>query len=266
MELESVYDMLSLKGKVALVTGGAGGIGRSTGAAMAELGASVMLMDLPSQEENLKSVVADIRKRYSAECEYVLGDVRDRDSIIGFVDKTHKRFNKIDILHNNAGIGISGDNDLITPDAWDNIVAINLTGPMLVAQEVIKVMRQHNNGGSIVTTASMSGVVVNTGPGYAATKAGVRHMTNSLAMALAEENIRCNSVCYGYILSGMHENFGVSDPERLEQTYMRFEDTTPMKRMGTLSEVVGCVVYLASDLGRFTTGTSIICDGGYCTK
>ena len=265
-ELESVYDMLSLKGKVALVTGGGGGIGRSTSAAMAELGAKVMLMDVPSQQENLKRIVEDIKNRYGAECDYVLGDVRDVSSIESFVNETCIRFKTIDILHNNAGIGVSGDNVDISNEAWDNIVAVNLTGPMLVAQAVIKVMKERNKGGSIITTSSMSGVIVNTGPGYAATKAGVRHMTNSLAMALAKENIRCNSVCYGYILSGMHENMGIYDETRLEQMYRRFEETTPMKRMGTLSEVVGCVVYLASDLARFTTGTSIICDGGFCTK
>ncbi|MCL1830427.1 MAG: SDR family oxidoreductase [Oscillospiraceae bacterium] len=262
LDLQSVYDMLSLKGKTALVTGGSGGIGRSTSAAMAELGAKVMLMDLPSRESQLQKAVADIKQRYMAECDYVLGDVRDVESIEAFVEKTAERFGTIDILHNNAGIGIAGDNADITKDAWDNIVAINLTGPMFVAQAVADKMKSNPAGGSIVTTASMSGIIVNTGPGYAATKAGVLHMTNALAIALAVDNIRCNSVCYGYILSGMHENPS-SDPVRLEHTYSRFEETTPMKRCGTLSEVVGCVVYLASDLGRFTTGSAIVVDGGF---
>ena len=266
MDLDSVYDMISLKGKVALVTGGAGGIGRSTGAAMAELGAKVMLMDIPSQEENLKSVVADIRKRYNADVEYVIGDVRDPQSIQNFVDKTVETYGTIHILHNNAGVGGSGDNAEIALDTWNNVVAINLTGPLLVAQAVIRVMKAHNHGGSLITTASMSGIIVNTGPGYASTKAGVRHMTDSLAMALAKDNIRCNSVCYGFILSGMHEHMGTAEPEFVEGMYKRFEETTPMGRMGTLSDAVGCVVYLASDLSRFTTGTSIICDGGYCTR
>jgi NAD(P)-dependent dehydrogenase (short-subunit alcohol dehydrogenase family) len=266
MDLESVFDMLSLKGKVALVTGGAGGIGRSTGAAMAELGAKVMLMDIPSREEDLKSCVADIRKRYGAEAEYVIGDVRDPASIQSFVDKTVETFGTIDILHNNAGIGGSGDNAEIALDVWNNVVAINLTGPLLVAQAVVRVMKEHKHGGSIVTTASMSGIIVNTGPGYASTKAGVRHMTDALAMAYAKDDIRFNSVCYGFILSGMHEHMGSADPEFAEGLYKRFEETTPMGRMGELSEAVGCVVYLASDLARFTTGTSIICDGGYCTR
>jgi len=266
MELDSVYGMLSLKGKTALITGGAGGIGRSTAAAMAELGANVMLTDLPQTEENLKLFTSQIRERYGAKAEYVTGDVTDPQSIQNFVDKTVEAFGTIDILHNNAGIGGQGDNAEIALDVWNRVVAVNLTGPLLTAQAVVRVMKAHNHGGSIVTTASMSGVVVNTGPGYAATKAGVRHLTDSLAIQLAKDGIRCNSVCYGYILSGMHENMGAPDDSFVEGMYKMFEETTPLGMMGSLSDAVGCVVYLASDLSRFTTGASIICDGGYCTK
>ena len=266
LELDSVYDMLSLKGKTALITGAAGGIGRSTAAAMAEIGANVMLMDIPQTEERLKQNAAQIRERYGAKAEYVCGDVTDPQSVQSFVDKTAEVFGTIDILHNNAGIGGSGDNAEIELDVWNKVVAVNLTGPLLVAQAVVRVMKAHGHGGSVVTTASMSGVIVNTGPGYAATKAGVRHLTDSLAMQYAREGIRFNSVCYGFILSGMHENMGTSDADHIEGMYKHFEESTPMGTMGTLSDAVGCVVYLASDLARFTTGTSIICDGGYCTK
>ena len=270
MELDSIYDMLSLKGKVALVTGGAGGIGRSTGAAFAELGAKVMLMDIPSTEENLKGIVADIKTRFGAEVDYAIGDVRDPDSIQAFIDKTVATFGTIDIVHNNAGIGGAGDNAEISLESWNNVVAINLTGPLLVAQAAVRVMKEHGHGGSIVTTSSMSGVIVNTGPGYASTKAGVKHLSDSLAMAHAKDGIRFNSVCYGYILSGMHENMGggggTPDADRLNSFYERMDSSTPMGFMGNLSDAVGCVVYLASDLSRFVTGSSIICDGGFCTR
>jgi len=266
MELDSVYDMLSLKGKVALVTGAAGGIGRSTAAAMAELGAKVMLTDIPKAEENLKLYTAQIRERYGAQVEYVTGDVTDPQSIQSFVDKTVETFGTIDILHNNAGIGGKGDDAEIKPEVWNRAVAVNLTGPLLVAQAVVRVMKAHGHGGSIITTSSMSGVIVNTGPGYAATKAGVKHLTDSLAMQLADDGIRCNSVCYGFVLSGMHESMGFPDDETLEGVYKDMESRTPLGIIGSLSDAVGCVIYLASDLSRFTTGTSIICDGGYCTR
>jgi len=95
-DLKSIYDMISLKGKVAIVTGAAGGIGRSTAAAMAELGAKVMLMDIPPMEENLKKYVSEIKARYGAEAEYVIGDVTDADSIQSFVDRTVEVFGTID--------------------------------------------------------------------------------------------------------------------------------------------------------------------------
>ena len=265
-ELDSVYNLLSLKGKNALVTGAAGGIGRSTAAAMAELGARVMLMDLPQQEDNLKLFTRQIRDRYGAEAEYVLGDVTDPQSIQSFVDKTAETFGTIHILHNNAGVGGGGDDANISLEKWNSMVAINMTGPLLVAQAVVRVMKEHKHGGSIVTTASMSGVVVNTGPGYASTKAGVKHMTEALAMAYAKDGIRFNSVCYGFILSGMHEHMGAANADFVEGMYKRFEETTPMGVMGNLSDTVGCVIYYASDLSRFATGSAIICDGGYCTK
>ena len=263
-ELRSVYDMLSLKGKVALITGGTGGIGRSTAAAMAELGAKVMLTDIAPAEEALKQCVADIRERYGAEAEYVVGDVSDPASIQNFVDKTVEVFGTIDIVHNNAGIGGGADNWDVPLETWNKVVAVNLTGPLLVAQAAARVMIAHNHGGSIVTTSSMSGLVINAGTSYSATKAGVRHMTNKLAIDLAPYGIRCNSVCYGFIISGMHENFGLDD-EGVKAIYEKFDATTPMGHSGELSDAVGCVVYLASDLSAFATGSTVVVDGGYTT-
>ena len=264
-DLKSIYDMISLKGKVAIITGAAGGIGRSTAAAMAELGAKVMLMDIPPMEENLKKYVSEIKARYGAEAEYVIGDVTDADSIQSFVDRTVEVFGTIDILHNNAGVGGGADNWDVSLETWNKVVAINLTGPLLVAQAVARVMIAHKHGGSIVTTSSMSGLVINAGTTYSATKAGVRHLTNSLAMQLAPHGIRCNSVCYGFILSGMHENMGAPD-EAVLNMYKHFEESTPIGFMGELSDAVGCVVFLASELARFATGSSVVVDGGYTTK
>ncbi len=259
-ELRSVRDMLSMKGKVALVTGAGGGIGRSTAAAFAELGAKVALMDIPAKEEQLKANVAAIEKRFGAEAMYVLGDVSDDESVLAFIQQVVDKWGTIDIVHSNAGIG-GPDGANVPMDAWRRSVNINLTGSFLVSRTCAQIMKEHGHGGAIVTTASMSGVIINTGPAYAATKAGVRHFTNALAMEYAKDGIRCNSVNYGYICSGMHETFGAAD---VQKVYEAFAKATPMGRMGDLSEAVGCVVYLASDLGTFHTGTSEIIDGGVC--
>jgi NAD(P)-dependent dehydrogenase (short-subunit alcohol dehydrogenase family) len=258
-ELRSVREMLSMKGKVALVTGAGGGIGRSTAAAFAELGAKVALMDIPAKEAELKKNVAAIRKRFGAECMYVLGDVSDPKSVEDFIQKVVDTYGTIHIVHNNAGVG-GRDGANMPIEDWNRSVGINMTGSFMVARTCARFMKEHGHGGSIVTTSSMSGVIINTGPAYAATKAAARHMTAALAIEYARDNIRCNSVCYGYICSGMHESFGGD----VNPMYDHFAKATPMGRMGDLSEAVGAVVYLASDLGSFHTGASEIIDGGVC--
>ena len=122
-------------------------------------------------------------------------------------------------------------------------------------------MKKHGHGGSIVTTASMSGVIVNSGVTYASTKAAVKHMSNALGIEYARDQIRFNSVCYGYILSGLHEKFGF---EQTDPIYDAMGEATPMGRIAPLEEAVGVVLYLATDLSSFETASSIVVDGGVC--
>ena len=264
-ELRSVYNMISLKGKKALITGAAGGIGRSTAAAFAELGADVALMDIEPKRAVLEKNCADIRERYGANATYVTGDVSDEASVERFVRETVEAFGTIDILHNNAGIGLAGDDSDIDIKLWNKVVAVNQTGILLVGRACANVMKAHGHGGSIVNTSSMSGVIINRIPRgmrygvvYPATKAAVKHMTCAMAMDYLPHNIRFNSVCYGYILSGLHDEGFPAD------AFEGMKDTTPMMRIGRLDEAVGCVVFLASDLSTFATGSNIIVDGGYC--
>jgi len=263
-ELESIYGLLSLKGKTAVVTGAAGGIGRSTSAAMAELGANVVMSDLPSRESTLREYAAVIEKKHNA-CVYAVPcDVTRPESVDNLINQAIKRFDSVYIVHNNAGICPDYDDIYMPLESWQKTIAVNLTGPYLVARAAAQAMIKGGIGGSIVTTSSMSGLVVNTGSAYAATKAGVRHMTNALAIELAEYNIRCNSVCFGYILSGAHESM-VAPEGNTEDMYRRFENNTPLGRIGTLSDATGCVIYFASDLSRFATGSTLVVDGGYST-
>lgn len=264
-ELRSVYDMISLKGKKALVTGAAGGIGRSTAAAFAELGADVALMDIEPKKEVLEKNCAEIRERYGAKAIYVMGDVSDQASVDRFVKETVDELGTIDVVHNNAGIGLAGDDSDIDLKLWNKVIAVNQTGILLVGRACANVMKEHGHGGSIVNTASISGVIINRIPRgmrygivYPATKAAVKHMTGAMAMDYLTYNIRFNSVCYGYILSGMH------DEGFPKEAFEGMKDTTPMMRLGRLDETVGCVVYLASDMSTFATGSNIVVDGGYC--
>lgn len=262
-ELKGIYDMISLKNKKAIVTGAAGGIGRSTACAFAEVGADVALIDVKAKENILKKIAHEISDMHGCKTVVVTGDVTDPDSVNKAISDTVKSLDTIDILHNNAGIAPSDDTSDISLETWNDIIAVNLTGIMLVGRTVANLMKSHKHKGSIVNTASMAGHIINDlGPtertviGYTTSKAAVRHVTKAMAMDYVNFGIRFNSVSPGYIISGMTD----WDPKILEWCTSK----VPMKRLGSLDEVTGAVVFLASDLSTYATGTDIIVDGGYC--
>lgn len=259
-EMRTVEQMLSMKDKVFLVTGAAGGIGRATAVAFAQMGAKVALMDIPPMAEKLQELSATLQELYGCECMYVTGDISDPASVDAFLGEIVARWGHIDIVHNNAGIGVWPDHADMSVESWEKICKINLSGSYYVARACGKLMKDQGRAGSIVTTASVSATIVNTGPGYAATKAGVKHMSASLAMEYAETGIRFNTVSYGYIVSGMHKAAG--DDAAVEALYADMIRKTPMGRIGALDEVVGAVIYLGSDLSSFQTGTDMLVDGG----
>ena len=264
-ELKSVYDMFSLKGKVALVTGAGGGIGRSTAKTFAEMGANVALMDIENKREVMEANAKYMSEKFGVKVIVVTGDVSDEASVKAFMKEIVDQLGTIDVVHNNAGIGGGGIGSDVTMEEWQRVVGINLTGVLLVGREAANIMKAHGHGGSIVITSSMSGHIINKGgrgaryaPGYPATKAAVRHMAKSMAMDYVPYGIRFNSISPGIIVSGMHDGW----PEEILRDAE--ENLIPMERCGTLDEIVGVVAFLASDLASYCTGTDILVDGGYC--
>jgi|LSQX01.1.fsa_nt_gb NAD(P)-dependent dehydrogenase (short-subunit alcohol dehydrogenase family) len=264
-ELRSVYDMMSLKGKVAFVTGGAGGIGRSCAAGLAEVGASIVLMDIPQKEELLKENCRAIAGRYGVEAIYFTGDVSDEESVTGIYEEISRKMGTVDVIFSNAGIAYDEDNASISLEAWKMMVDINLTGMFLVNRIGANLMVSHGHGGSIINTASMSGHIINRMErnamdkhmcAYAATKAGVVQLTKSMAANYVDAHIRCNSISPGLILSGLHDHMDWSVLEKLCEH-------VPMRRFASLNEIIGIVVYLASDLSSYVTGSDFVIDGGY---
>lgn len=263
-ELSPVKDRFTLKGKVALVTGAGGGIGRSTANAFADLGADVALMDIPQKKDVLEYNAKVISERHGVKCICVYGDVSDPDSVNAFVNEVVEKLGTIHVVHSNAGIG-GGSNDgcEMSIAEWNRTVGINLTGVLLVDAACAKVMKKHGHGGSIINTASMSGHIINKGPhgaryapDYAACKAAVKHMSKSQACDWVLDGIRVNSISPGIILSGLHDGWP-EDPLREAAKLI------PMERFGSLDEVVGIVAFLATDLASYITGTDILIDGGY---
>ena len=263
-ELSPVKDRFTLKGKVALVTGAGGGIGRSTANAFADLGADVALMDIPQKKETLEHTAKVISERHGVKCICVYGDVSDPASVDAFVNEVVEQLGTIHVVHSNAGIGGgSPDGCEIGIDAWNRTLGIDLTGVLLVDAACAKVMKKHKHGGSIINTASMSGHIINKGPhgaryspDYAACKAAVKHMTKAQACDWVLDDIRVNSISPGIILSGLHDGWP-------EEPLREAAKLIPMERFGSLDEVVGTVAFLATDLASYITGTDILVDGGY---
>ena len=263
-ELGPVQSRFSLKGKVALVTGAGGGIGRSTANAFADLGADVALMDIPQKKEVLEHNAQVIAQRHGVRCICVYGDVSNPESVQHFVDEVVERLGTIDVVHSNAGIG-GGDMEKgceMDVETWNRTVRINLTGVLLVDAACARVMKQHGHGGSIINTASMSGHIINKGdhgsrymPDYAACKAGVIQLTKAQACDWVLDGIRVNSISPGIILSGLHDGWP-------EEPLREAAKLIPMERFGSLDEVVGTVAFLATDLASYITGTDILIDGG----
>jgi sorbose reductase len=263
-ELRSVYDMMSLKGRKALVTGAAGGIGRTTATALAEVGADVALMDIPAKQALLEEYCRQIADLHKVRTIPVVGDVSTPDAVAAFMAEIEKEFGTLHVVHNNAGVALPGDDSDISYETYNQYVAINQTGVLLVAQASANMMKKNGNGGSIINTASISAHIINRGrpgidrnsPGYTSVKAAVKHMTQALAAEYVSDNIRVNSISPGYIVSGLHDEWDVGLLEW-------FATTVPMGRLGQLDELMGVIVFLASDLSTYATGTDIIIDGGY---
>ena len=262
-KLASVRDRFSFEGKKGFVTGAAGGIGRSTAAALAELGAEVALIDinLPRAQENAE----EINKRFGTKCFALHCDVSNPLSVKEMMRALIGRFGEIHFVHSNAGIIMPDDSGDMPFESWKKMVDVNLTGMMLIDQAAAQQMKAQGTGGAVVNTASMSAHIVNQAHGenarhsicYTATKGGVLHLTKSFAMDFCRDHIRFNSISPGYMLSGIHDGI----PQEVLDTVAK---DTPMQRFGTMDEIGGLVAFLLSDLATFITGTDVLVDGGHC--
>ncbi len=250
-------DMFSLEGKVALVTGGARGIGKVVAKGFAKSGAGIVIVDLENSAH--KETAREIAEEFGVKTTSLVCDVSKPDQVADTIAKAAEQLGTLDILLNNAGTGVVDYAVDTKPEDWEKVISVNLNGVFYVAQAFGKYLIAQGKGGSIINTASMSGFVVNIPQGqasYNASKAGVIQLTKTLAVEWAEKNIRVNSISPGYIETDMIKDV---DPER--KAY--WQSMIPVKRMGTPEELVGAVIYLASDAASYTTGLNLIIDGGY---
>ncbi|MBO9723906.1 NAD(P)-dependent dehydrogenase (short-subunit alcohol dehydrogenase family) [Novosphingobium sp. PhB165] len=242
-----------LAGKVALVTGASGGIGRAAALAFARSGASVLVSDV--NEEGGRETVSLIEQA-GGKAVWQRCDVSKGDEVKAMVAAAVSAFGRLDYAFNNAGINSIAANEY-EDEVWARSVGINLTGVMLCMREEAEVMLAQG-GGAIVNTASINGLVGNPSqPGYTATKHGVIGLTRHGALRWAKAGIRVNAVCPGVIETPMTAPL-VADPQ-MKQV---IEGMTPMGRMGKAEEIAEAVVWLCSDASAFVTGHPMVIDGG----
>lgn len=240
-------------GKVAMVTGASGGIGRATALAFAASGAAVVVSDVNDQggEETAEMIRAADGRSVFQHC-----NVADGDQVKALVARAVSEFGRLDFAHNNAGINIMGS-DEYQDEVWDRSVSINLSGVMYCMREEAAVMLAQGSG-AIVNTASINGLVGNGAqPAYTATKHGVVGLTRHGALRWAKAGIRVNAVCPGVIETPMTAPL-VANPDLRKV----IDGMTPMGRMGKAEEIAAAVLWLCSDQASFVTGHPLVVDGG----
>jgi NAD(P)-dependent dehydrogenase (short-subunit alcohol dehydrogenase family) len=247
---------MRLEGKVAIVTGGAGGMGAVEAEMFAREGAKVVVADL--LEDEGRKVVAAIAEAGGA-CIFLRLDVTDEDAWERTVASTVEKFGKLDVLVNNAGITGSFTEDLMSTEAWDTLMDVNAKGVFLGMKYAIPEMRKAG-GGSIVNISSISGFIgqEHLHPAYNASKGAVRILTKATAVQYAREGIRINSVHPG-VMPPMRSPVDVDLDERERMVLQQ----VPMGRSGRREEVANGVLFLASDEASYITGTELVIDGGY---
>lgn len=247
-------DKFRLDGKVALVNGGSRGIGEAVCHGLAEQGAHVVVAS--RRQESCDKVAEEIRSRgFSAEAHACHGGKTDDiDAVMAHIEKTHGR---LDVLINNAGTNpFFGAVEETPMEAFDKVVEVNYRGPFYFSEKAVALMRK-NGGGNIVNVASVNGIVPGLLQGaYSSTKAALINVTKAFALECGPD-IRCNALCPGLVETKLASAL-TSNEEMIKSVV----DKWPLKRVGQPEDMVGAVLYLATDASAFMTGQVMIVDGG----
>jgi 2-deoxy-D-gluconate 3-dehydrogenase len=248
--------LFDLSGKVALVTGGNGGIGLGMARGLAEAGAAVAVVG--RNEAKSLAAVSELEKSGSKAIS-VVADVTDKAAVAAMVDHVNGELGRIDILVNNAGINIRKPPHTLEIGEWDSVMATNLTSAFLCSQAVYPAMKAAG-GGKIINIGSMMSIFgASFTPAYAASKGGIVQFTRSCACAWAADNIQANAVLPGWIDTDLTRRAR----KEIDGLHDRVLARTPAARWGAIGDFAGIAVFLASSASDFLTGTAIPVDGGY---
>jgi 2-deoxy-D-gluconate 3-dehydrogenase len=249
--------LFDLSGRVALITGGNGGIGRSIALGFAEAGASVAILGR-NRAKNDK-VLAELQKT-GARALAIEADITDRAQCEPSVERVAKELGSVDILVNNAGIGLIKPSLEVPVEEWDQVLAINLTACFLMSQAAGRRMAQRKLG-KIINISSIYGLFGNAvAPSYSATKGALINLTKSMAIELAPVNVQVNAIVPGYFHTELTDAF------KGNPFYDELIRRVPAGRWGQPEELAGAAIFLASRASDFVTGTAVVVDGGFAAN
>lgn len=250
--------LFDLEGRSVFLTGAGSGIGQRLAVGLAEYGADVSIVDLSAQAQGSDLTAARISE-LGRKGIPIQADVTEPESVSAAVKRHVELFGGLDIAVNCAGVNHSSPAEDLPPSEWRRVLDVNLSGVFYCCQSEAREMFKVGRG-VIVNIASMSASIVNRGllqAHYNASKAGVKHLTATLAMEWVSRGIRVNSISPGYIMTPM-----IAGPEWADKV-AGFKDQTPMGRLGTPDDLVGPLLFLASDASEYVTGFDLVVDGGF---
>jgi len=248
--------LFDLSGRVAIVTGGNGGIGLGMAGGLAEAGAAIAVV---GRNEAKSAAAVTGLKQLGAKAISVAADVTDKSAVAAMVERVRRELGRIDILVNNAGINIRKPPQALDIEEWDSVIKTNLTSAFMCSQGVYPAMKAAG-GGKIINIGSMMSMFgASFAPAYAASKGGIVQFTRACACAWAADNIQANAVLPGWIDTDLTRRAR----QEIDGLHDRVLARTPAARWGASSDFAGIAVFLASPASDFVTGTAIPVDGGF---
>jgi len=256
MSESHVMDLFRLDGRVALITGGTKGLGRSMALGLAQAGATTVICS--RHADQCESAAVEVAAQTGSESVGFAADVTSEEQVQSLVDEAVHRFGRLDVLINSAGINLRHPIEEFPPDEWQQVMDLNVRGTWLCCRAVAPLMKQQRNGSVINVGSTLSAVGLANRSAYCPSKHAVIGLTKTLALEWAPFGVRCNTLCPGPFLTEMNVPL-LGEPEKVKAVVSQ----TALNRWGELPEIRGAAVYLASDASSYMTGASLYVDGGW---